>query len=125
MIHNIDKTKGENFLTILRRMLKDNKTKIDICENRDKNYVFYYLYHIDKNIIRNILSQLTIEDLRDIRKNTNPNYPPDDLFIFSKEVFLNNSAGQEISEKLYIKLSINEKGKLVIVISFHDAKYSF
>lgn len=125
MLSILDKTKGIAALKSLSVLLNDKTVKPYICWDNDKNFVFRYLYSITDAYVIEVLSELTIEDLEEVTMNRNPKYPKRELFVFSKEVVLLNADAKEVSEKLYIKLSIDEKGRSLIVISFHDAKYSF
>lgn len=125
MINNIERTKGIAALKSLSVLLNDKTVKPYICWDNDKNCVFRFLYSITDAYVVEVLSELTIDNLEEVTMNRNPKYPKRELFVFSKDVILLNAAGKEVSEKLYIKLSINEKGRSLIVISFHDAKYSF
>lgn len=125
MLSILDKAKGIAALKSLSVLLNDKTVKPYICWDNDKNFVFRYLYSITDAYVIEVLSELTIEDLEEVTMNRNPKYPKRELFVFSKEVVLLNADAKEVSEKLYIKLSIDEKGRSLIVISFHDAKYSF
>lgn len=125
MLNNLERTKGIAALKSLSLLLNDKTVKPYICWDNDKNFVFRYLYSITDAYVIEVLSELTIEDLEEVTMNRNPKYPKRKLFVFSKEVVLLNADAKEVSEKLYIKLSIDEKGRSLIVISFHDAKYSF
>lgn len=125
MLKNLERTKGIVALKSLSVLLHDKKVKPYICWDNDKSFVFRYLYSITDAYVIEVLSELTIEDLEEVTMNRNPKYPKRELFVFSKEVVLLNADAKEVSEKLYIKLSIDEKGRSLIVISFHDAKYSF
>ena len=125
MVSNLDKAKGIAALKSLSLLLNDKTVKPYICWDNDKNYVFRFLYSITDAYVIEVLSELTIDNLEEVTVNRNPKYPKKELFVFSKDVVLLNAAGKEVSEKLYIKLSIDEKGRSLIVISFHDAKYSF
>ena len=125
MLSILDKAKGIAALKSLSVLLNDKTVKPYICWDNDKNFVFRYLYSITDAYVIEVLSELTIEDLEEVTMNRNPKYPKRELFVFSKEVVLLNADAKEVSEKLYIKLSIDEKDRSLIVISFHDAKYSF
>ena len=125
MLSISDKAKGIAALKSLSVLLHDKKVKPYICWDNDKNFVFRYLYSITDAYVIEVLSELTINNLEEVTMNRNPKYPKRELFVFSKDVVLLNADAKEVSEKLYIKLSIDEKGRSLIVISFHDAKYSF
>ena len=57
--------------------------------------------------------------------NLTDKYPAKDLYVFSKKVVLLNADSREIEEELYIKISIDEKGKIITTISFHPAEHCF
>ena len=58
-------------------------------------------------------------------ENTNPNYKKELLYVFTKQVVLTNVIGEEDVIQLYIKFSLDEKKKLIINISFHEAEHDF
>lgn len=118
-------TKVRNFLKRLKKILTTPNVHIDICNHRDKNFIFYYLYNIDTLYIKQVLSTLVLADFVDIVQNKNPSYPSADLYIFHKNVNLPNQAGEYDDIELYIKLSIVDKDNRIIVISFHSAQFNF
>lgn len=122
---NLETVEISQVLNTLKSMLSDRNTRLNICENREKNYIFYYLYNIDKNQVRQMLNELEVVDFKYITQNSNPNYPKSDLYVFSKTVVLTNAIGEEAIMELYIKFSLDEKNKRIITISFHEAEHSF
>ena len=113
------------FLNLLKKILKMPNCHINICDHRDKNYIFYYLYNIDTKCIKQVLTTIEISDFVSIVQNKNPDYPPGDLYVFHKNVQLVNQAGDVDDIELYIKLCIIENDNRVIVISFHNAQFNF
>ena len=121
----LEKAEIESILTTLKAMLKDSKTRLNICETREKNYVFYYLYNITKEYIKEVLSKLEVKDFIAVTENTNPNFPKELLYIFTKTVVLTDAKGEERIIQLYIKFSFNEKKKYIVTVSFHEAEHDF
>lgn len=122
---SLEKAEIENILITLKAMLKDSKTRLNICETRDKNYVFCYLYNITKEYIKEVLSKLEVNDFIEATENTNPNFPKELLYIFTKTVVLTDAKGEERIIQLYIKFSFNEKKKYIVTVSFHEAEHDF
>lgn len=122
---SLEKAEIESILTTLKAMLKDSKTRLNICETRDKNYVFCYLYNITKEYIKEVLSKLEVNDFIEATENTNPNFPKELLYIFTKTVVLTDAKGEERIIQLYIKFSFNEKKKYIVTVSFHEAEHDF
>ena len=124
-MNSILEEKVRAYLKKLKEILNNPNHIINICDNRDKNYTFYYLYNIDKAYIEQVLNSLEASNFVEILINKNPNFPPNELYVFNKEVELVNQAGQEEEINLYIKLSIDEIVNRIITVSFHNASYSF
>lgn len=124
-MNSILEEKVRAYLKKLKEILNNPNHIINICDNRDKNYIFYYLYNIDKAYIEQVLNSLEASNFVEILINKNSNFPPNELYVFNKEVELVNQAGQEEEINLYIKLSIDEIVNRIITVSFHNASYSF
>lgn len=114
-----------DLLCTLKRLLEDKRTRLVVCNNRAKNFVFSYLYGINKSYIKEILSKLEVNDFVEATENTNPNFPKELLYVFTKQVVLVNARGEEDVIQLYIKFSLDDKKKYIITVSFHEAEYGF
>lgn len=104
---DIDHISLKQLLTILKDI--DDK-HIEIL-NRDKNFEFQYKYDLSKDQIVHEIKNLTINDYIDGPvQDDNPDrkHP---LWIFKKYV-------QKVY--CYIKLKLINKGRIVIVVSFHE-----
>ncbi len=104
---DIDHISLKQLLTILKDI--DDK-HIEIL-NRDKNFEFQYKYDLSKDQIVHEIKNLTISDYIDGPvQDDNPDrkHP---LWIFKKYV-------QKVY--CYIKLKLINKGRIVIVVSFHE-----
>lgn len=115
----------KKYLMEMKEMLEEKETRVSICEHRDKNYTFYFLYNITKNYIIETLKSIQVKDFKYITENTNTNHPKNNLYVFSKKVDIVNAIGETCTLELYIKISIIKREKHIIIISFHEAEHSF
>ena len=99
--------------------ISKDPNRIKIIEDRDKNYIFKYLYSLNKDKIIEILNSLKIEEFNKKVESTNNKHKGELLYIWNPVRILVNACGEEESIKLYIKTYINEKKDCVVVISFH------
>lgn len=125
MKYKMDNAEVNDLLYRLKRLLKDKRTRLVVCNNKDKNFVFSYLYGIDKSYIKEILSKLEVDDFVETVENTNPNFPKGLLHVFTKQVVLVNAKGEEDVIQLYIKFSLDDKKRYITTVSFHEAEYGF
>ena len=113
----------QQYLDDLKSMLKRTNTKIVKCDNREKNFIFYYLYNIDERKIKEVLNTLSVNDFMFATPNDNHKYPNELLYVFGPKIKLYNAAGTLDDLELYIKLSLMKDR--IITISFHEAEHSF
>lgn len=121
----LEKTEVVKLLNSLKRVLNDKECRFIFRDMKDKNFTFCYLYGISIQYIKDTLSRLEVDDFRYAVENTNPNYKKELLYVFTKQVILTNAIGDEDVIQLYIKFSLDEKKKLIITISFHEAEHDF
>ena len=120
---NILEEKVLDYLQKLKEILNKPNHILNVCSNRDKNFVFYYLYNVDEAYIEQVLKKLEVSNFVEILINNNPNFPPSELYVFNKSIQLINQAGQQEEINLYIKLSVDESTNRIITVSFHNASY--
>lgn len=120
---NILEEKVLAYLQKLKEILNKPNHILNVCSNRDKNFVFYYLYNVDEAYIEQVLKKLEVSNFVEILINNNPNFPPSELYVFNKSIQLINQAGQQEEINLYIKLSVDESTNRIITVSFHNASY--
>ena len=109
----------ETYLENVKNMLSDPDTKFQVKEDKDKNYVFSYLYRINKEKIKEVLNSLNETDFFKKVKSTNEFHKNEELYIWNPKRFFIDACGERREIELYIKTYINSKEKLLVVISFH------
>ena len=118
---NIPTTSEElvNYINSIKR-ISDSSDSVIIKEERDKNYVFKYLYNLTKHEIIKILKNLEVKDFYKKVESTNINHKGELLYIWNPTRSFVNAIGKEIDIKLYIKTYISKNEEYLIVISFHE-----
>ena len=104
---DIDILTRDELIDLLSKAKDDNIQLID----RDKNYDFRTTHNITIDDIKGVIKGLRVEDI--VKGpvpdyNANRNHP---LWIFKKLY---------IGMVVYIKIKVINKGKVIIVISFHE-----
>ena len=122
---SLEKTEVAKILNSLKSVLNDKDCRFIFRDKKEKNFTFCYLYGISIQYIKNTLSRLEVDDFVYAVENTNPNYKKELLYVFTKQVILTNAIGDEDVIQLYIKFCLDEKKKLIITISFHEAEHDF
>ena len=93
-------------------------------EGRAKNRDFAEKYKLNEKEIGKIVAGLKYDEFVHARESTNETFKGDLLYVFVRELYFNDSETERnFHEKVYIKLSLKEKGdgEHVVVISFHSA----
>lgn len=98
--------------------MKSNNGRL-IVVKKDKNDIFSFLYQLTKREITEQLLSLKSEDFAEKRESTHPDHIGESLYIWSPIRILRAQDGTEVEERLYVKTYLDEKKKLVVVISFH------
>lgn len=111
-----------NYLISMKNILTDEKGKINVKKDREKNFVFGYLYNINEKFIRNVLLELKVDDFRKVLLSTNEFHTNEILYQWTKELELTDMSGNKDIRDVYIKTFLDEYNKVVVVISFHKDK---
>ena len=114
----------EEYLTNVKKAVKEGRYEIERNANREANSLLFRNYLISEEDAKEIIYDLTPMDFSEAVRNRKPQYADEILYIFGKEVKLLERYGNAEKEiELYIKFK-REINDYVIVISFHEAKYS-
>ena len=118
---NLSTTSEEikTYLENMKNMLSDPDTKFHVKKDKDKNYVFSYLYRINKVEIKEVLNSLQESEFYKKVKSSNEFHKDEILYIWNPIRFFVDASGETREIKLYIKTYIDNKNKLLIVISLH------
>lgn len=94
------------------------KTERFLVAKRDCNDLFCDKYMLSYDSIRKILLGLKVSHYKYTTKNTNSNYPPNNLFVF-KWI---NCRVEEFVVDLYIKIDLHfqNDNDFAVVISLHE-----
>lgn len=107
---DIDNLTRDQLIEILHSLKDENIQVVD----RDKNFAFRTLNNIT---ITELKAEIRALEVRDIHRGPVADDNPDrdhPVWIFIKNLF---------NKRCYIKIKIINKGRVAIVISFHEAKY--
>lgn len=111
-----------NYLISMKNILTDEKGKINVKNDREKNFVFSYLYNINEKFIKDVLLELKSDDFRKVLLSTNEFHTNEILYQWEKELELTDMSGKKDIRDVYIKTFLDEYNKVVVVISFHKDK---
>lgn len=115
--------KVEEFLTLAKKSITNDKYRIELNTNREENLNLFIDYLINEKKVKEILTSLTYLDFVDILINKRSGKDNKYLYVFGKDVMLTSRFGcYEVLVNLYIKL-YKTKNCYVYVISFHKQKY--
>ena len=114
---NVTTEEIEEYLVCLKEIIQNNG-KVIIKRDRNKNFIFAYLYNYDDKAIKNQLLKIKNSDFEECLLSTEPNHQGDKLYVWTPSVLLTAADGESEMNKLYIKTHIDEKNRLT-VISFH------
>lgn len=109
----------EKYLAGIKNII--NKSGKVIISTRDKNIDFLENYNLNTEKVKKILFNLKINDFCKVLDNNHLDRSDEKLYVFSKNMNLPNTFGRVNNVRLYIK--INLKRNIIILVSFHDAKY--
>ena len=114
----------DNYLVRMKHII-NNKGKINVKKNRDKNYKFLFLYVINFEFIKNVLLNLERKDFYRLVVSTNEFHTNEVLYEWRKPIMLTAMNGSTDLRDVYIKTYLDEYNNAVVVISFHkDKDYS-
>lgn len=113
----------EEYLSIVRQAVREDRYEIERNENREENLKLSWQYMLPEEEIKKIIYSLTPLDFSEAVKNRKKRFANEILYVFGKNVSLiERDSGQEKEIELYIRFN-KEIDNYVIVISFHEAKH--
>lgn len=113
----------EEYLSIVRQAVREDRYEIERNENREENLKLSWQYMLPEEEIKKIIYSLTPLDFSEAVKNRKKRFANEILYVFGKNVnLIERDSGQEKEIELYIKFN-KEIDDYVIVISFHEAKH--
>ena len=124
---NYTKQQINGILREIKSLVKiDRWTLSTKYPERKKNIDFQIGYCMNEKLYTGIINDLCAENFCYSIKNDNPNYPDDDLYIFSIQKELMNFQGDFEDIEIYIKgyITVFNDGNRVIFISFHELEES-
>ena len=113
----------EEYLSIVRQAVREDRYEIERNENREENLKLSWQYMLPEEEIEKIIYSLTPLDFSEAVKNRKKRFANEILYVFGKNVnLIERDSGQEKETELYIKFN-REIDNYVIVISYHEAKH--
>ena len=113
-----DKEKIRKYLSTMKKMLVED-ARLVVVTNKDKNFIFMYLYNLSINDVKNYLLSIKENEFEEVRYSNHPDHIGEELYIWKINRVLTAQDGSEVEEDIYVKTHIDEQRELVIAISFH------
>lgn len=110
----------DTYLNDMRNMLDDLEVELKVKEERDKNFVFKYLYRITENEVRDILKSIKTKEFHKKVESTNESHIGELLYVWNPIRTFVDACGEKREIELYVKTYLDKKNKIVVVISFHE-----
>ena len=121
---NIDRESIERYLFEIKKAVEKDNYRIDRNSRRQDNINLFLDYVIDEAKAKEIILSLTVMNFSAIMQNEHKGFEHEKLYVFGKDVILLERNGtEEKTVSLYIKFNKLDNC-FVIVISFHEQKYS-
>ena len=110
----------DDYLHEVKEACSSNRYRVERNRNRADNNKLYREYIITKQVEKEIIMSLEVEDFSEIKPNEHKGFEYEDLYVFGKTVKLLERFGAEEKQvPLYIKINKLENG-FVIFVSFHE-----
>lgn len=106
IILNIEKKDIEQYLSVVKDAVENNRYRIDRNSKRQDNINLFLDYVIDEAKAKEIILSLTVLDFSEILQNKHKGYEHERLYVFGKDVVLLERNGtEEKTVSLYIKFN--------------------
>ena len=119
----IEESEIEEYLDQMKQMIRNNRFKIELNQNRVENIKLFQEYLINEENVKSILLNLKVNDFCEKVQNKHVGFRHEWLYIFGKEIsLLKRYEDEDTIVPLYIKFNMLEN-KILIIVSFHEQKY--
>ena len=108
-----------NYLDKMKKYISISDSNLYYISNREKNFVFKFLYSLTKYMVRDILLSLKPDEFYQKVEANDDKHKGRILYIWNPTRSFVDACGEEREIELYIKTDIYSSKKLVVVISFH------
>ena len=108
-----------DYLNTIKSIL-DSGGRLKVLFNRPKNNTFRYLYNIKEKDVEDVLRSLEVSDFEKKEHSINDKFIGRDLYFFSPVRTYSAANGRQDTMKLYVKIDLYDKNKLIVVVSFHE-----
>lgn len=107
------------YLNKMKKYISISDSNLKYISTRDKNFVFKYLYDLNKYMVRDILLSLKPDEFYQKIEADDEVHKGRILYVWNPIRLFVDARGEEREIELYIKTDIYSSKKLVVVISFH------
>ena len=109
----------QDYLNTIKSIL-DSSGRFKVLFKRPKNNTFRYLYNIKEKDVEDVLRSLKVSDFEKKEHSINDKFIGRDLYFFSPVRTYSATNGRQDTMKLYVKIDLYDKNKLIVVVSFHE-----